>query len=109
MTFSIYSGVPGTGILLGAQTVATSTLSGGVLSFNFINPVEVPQGNCYWKLTADNTAYIFLPQLGQFNDGINQSFTALRNDNSIIVNIPSYSFPFSMAYTPLIGSWNNLH
>lgn len=109
MTFALYSGVPGSGILLGSQTVATSTLSGGALAFNFTVPIDVPQGNCFWKLTADNTAIIFLPQLGQFNDGVNQSFTALRNNNSIVVNIPTYSFPFSMAYAPLTGSWNDLH
>lgn len=109
MTFALYSGVPGSGTLLGAQTVATSALSGGALAFNFTIPIDVPQGNCFWKLTADNTALIFLPQLGQFNDGVNQSFTALRNNNSIVVNIPLYSFPFSMAYTPVNGSWNDLH
>ena len=109
MTFALYSGAPGSGTLLGSQTVATSTLSGGALAFNFSVPIDVPQGNCYWKLTADATALIFLPQLGQFNDGVNQSFTALRNNNTIIVNIPSYSFPFSMAYTPLTGAWADLH
>jgi hypothetical protein len=59
--------------------------------------------------TADNTALVFLPRLNQFNDGVNQSFTALRNDNTVVVNLPSYSFSFSMPYTPLVGSWSDLH
>ncbi|MCZ2485086.1 beta strand repeat-containing protein [Aquirufa antheringensis] len=109
VTLGLYSGLPGSGTLLGSQTVSTSTFSGGQIAFNFSTPIAVPQGSCYWKLSADNTAYMYMPRLGQFNDGVNEGFTALRNDNSIIVNIPSYSFPFSMAYTPLIGSWNNLH
>ncbi|MEY4538838.1 MAG: hypothetical protein RLZZ306_595, partial [Bacteroidota bacterium] len=100
ITLSLYSGVPGSGILLGSQTVATSALSAGVLNFNFSTPITVPPGNCYWKATADNTALVFLPRLNQFNDGVNQSFTALRNDNTVVVNLPSYSFSFSMPYTP---------
>jgi hypothetical protein len=59
--------------------------------------------------SADNTALIFLTRLGQFSDGVNESFTALRNNNTVVVNLPSYSFSFSMPYTPLIGSWNDLH
>ncbi len=109
ITLSLYSGVPGSGILLGSQTVATSALSAGVLNFNFSTPITVPPGSCYWKATADNTALVFLPRLNQFNDGVNQSFTALRNNNTVVVNLPSYSFSFSMPYTPLIGSWNDLH
>ena len=109
ITLSLYSGVPGSGILLGSQTVATSALSSGVLNFNFSTPITVPPGSCYWKATADNTALVFLPRLNQFNDGVNQSFTALRNNNTVVVNLPSYSFSFSMPYTPLIGSWNDLH
>jgi hypothetical protein len=109
ITLSIYSGVPGSGILLGSQTVATSTLSAGVLNFNFSTPITVPPGSCYWKATADNTALVFLPRLNQFNDGVNQSFTALRNNNTFVVNLPSYSFYFSMPYTPLTGSWSDLH
>jgi hypothetical protein len=109
ITLSLYSGVPGSGILLGSQTVATSALSAGVLNFNFSTPITVPPGSCYWKATADNTALVFLPRLNQFNDGVNQSFTALRNDNTVVVNLPSYSFSFSMPYTPLIGSWSDLH
>jgi hypothetical protein len=109
ITLSLYSGVPGSGILLGSQTVATSALSAGVLDFNFSTPITVPPGNCYWKATADNTALVFLPRLNQFNDGVNQSFTALRNNNTFIVNLPSYSFSFSMPYTPLVGSWTDLH
>jgi hypothetical protein len=109
ITLSLYSGVPGSGILLGSQTVATSALSAGVLNFNFSTPITVPPGNCYWKATADNTALVFLPRLNQFNDGVNQSFTALRNDNTFVVNLPSYSFSFSMPYTPLVGSWSDLH
>lgn len=109
ITLSLYSGVPGSGILLGSQTVATSTLSAGVLNFNFSTPITVPPGSCYWKATADNTALVFLPRLNQFNDGVNQSFTALRNNNTFVVNLPSYSFYFSMPYTPLTGSWSDLH
>jgi hypothetical protein len=109
ITLSLYSGVPGSGILLGSQTVATSALSAGVLNFNFSTPITVPPGSCYWKATADNTALVFLPRLNQFNDGVNQSFTALRNNNAVVVNLPSYSFSFSMPYTPLIGSWSDLH
>ncbi len=109
ITLSLYSGVPGSGILLGSQTVATSALSAGVLNFNFSTPITVPPGSCYWKATADNTALVFLPRLNQFNDGVNQSFTALRNNNTVVVNLPSYSFSFSMPYTPLVGSWNDLH
>ena len=109
ITLSLYSGVPGSGILLGSQTVATSALSSGVLNFNFSTPITVPPGSCYWKATADNTALVFLPRLNQFNDGVNQSFTALRNNNAVVVNLPSYSFSFSMPYTPLIGSWSDLH
>jgi hypothetical protein len=109
ITLSLYSGVPGSGILLGSQTVATSALSAGVLNFNFSTPITVPPGSCYWKATADNTALVFLPRLNQFNDGVNQSFTALRNNNTVVVNLPSYSFSFSMPYTPLIGSWSDLH
>lgn len=109
ITLSLYSGVPGSGILLGSQTVATSALSAGVLNFNFSTPITVPPGSCYWKATADNTALVFLPRLNQFNDGVNQSFTALRNNNDVVVNLPSYSFSFSMPYTPLVGSWNDLH
>jgi hypothetical protein len=109
ITLSLYSGVPGSGILLGSQTVVTSALSAGVLNFNFSTPITVPPGNCFWKATADNTALVFLPRLNQFNDGVNQSFTALRNNNTFIVNLPSYSFSFSMPYTPLVGSWSDLH
>jgi hypothetical protein len=109
ITLSLYSGVPGSGILLGSQTVATSALSAGVLDFIFSTPITVPSGSCYWKASADNTALIFLTRLGQFNDGVNESFTALRNNNTVVVNLPSYSFSFSMPYTPLIGSWNDLH
>jgi hypothetical protein len=109
MTLSLYSGVPGSGTLLGSQTAATSTLSGGVIAFNFSSPITVPQGSCYWKLSADNTADLSIPRLGQFNDGVNESFTALRNNNAVIVNIPSYSFAFSMAYAPLTGAWTDLH
>ena len=109
ITLSLYSGVPGSGILLGSQTVATSAISAGVLDFIFSTPITVPSGSCYWKASADNTALIFLTRLGQFNDGVNESFTALRNNNTVVVNLPSYSFSFSMPYTPLIGSWNDLH
>ena len=110
MTLSLYSGVPGSSsTLLGSQTAATSTLSGGAIVFNFSTPVTVPQGSCYWKLTADNTAFIFLPRLNQFNDGVNESFTALRNNNTVVVNIPSYSFQFSMDYIPLGGTWADLN
>ena len=109
LTLSLYIGVPGSGTLLGSQTVATSTLSGGFIAFNFSSPISVPQGSCYWKISADNTADLSLPRLGQFNDGVNEGFTALRNNNAVIVNIPSYSFPFSMAYTPLTGAWADLH
>ena len=109
ITLSLYSGVPGSGILLGSQTVATSALSAGVLDFIFSTPITVPPGSCYWKASADNTALIFLTRLGQFNDGVNESFTALRNNNTVVVNLPSYSFSFSMPYTPLTGSWNDLH
>ena len=109
ITLSLYSGVPGSGILLGSQTVATSALNSGVLIFNFSTPITVPPGSCYWKATADNTALVFLSRLNQFNDGVNQSFTALRNNNAVVVNLPSYSFSFSMPYTPLIGSWSDLH
>jgi hypothetical protein len=109
VTISLYSGIPGSGTLLGSETVATSTLSGGLLTFNFSTPVTVPLGSAFWQLSTDNTAFIFVPRLGTFNDGVNQSLSGITNNNVVLSTLPSYSVPFSMSYAPLIGSWINLH
>ena len=110
MTLKVYSGVPGSGVLIGSSTMPSQNTNAGILAFNF-NSITIPAGSCYWMLSADNTAEFSISRLNTFNDGVNETFTALRNDNSVIVTIPSYSLGFVLNYAPIVigTNWINLH
>jgi hypothetical protein len=110
MTLKVYSGVPGSGVLIGSSTMPSQNTNAGILAFNY-NSITIPAGSCYWMLSADNTAEFAISRLNTFNDGVNETFTALRNDNSVIVTIPSYSLGFVLNYAPIVigTNWINLH